>query len=161
MLRSIVTPCASGFSILVAIFPTRRNGDRRSLPRWSRARSRAGGRSSRRQTGPSDAEAGWIARFSVNERLSTRLRRDAFALVLDVLEHAAHGRFRGEDVAGRVDRDAFAHSALGRIRLVWRHEDRHLAVLQAAAANALEPARMPARFGLRVGGIEEIITPDR
>ena len=36
-------------------------------------------------------------------------------LVLDILGHAPHGRFGGVDIAGRIDRDAFAHGAFGRV----------------------------------------------
>ena len=101
-----------------------------------------------------------ISRLSSQRGNVARLRKRS-CLILHVFEHAANGRFRGEDIAGRVDRDAFAHGALGRVGLVRRHEDRDLAVLQAAAANALEPARMPARLGLGVGGVDEVITADR
>src|SRR5262245_14667694 len=62
-------------------------------------------------------------------------------LVLDVLRHAAHGGFRGEQIAGRIDGNPFSHRTRGRIGLVRRHEDGDLAVLQAADADALQPAR--------------------
>src|SRR5262249_60150526 len=42
-----------------------------------------------------------------------------------------------------------------------RHEHRHLAVLQAADADALEPARMPARLRFGIGGVEHVVLVDR
>ena len=67
------------------------------------------------------------------------------SLIPDVLRHAAHRGFRRVQIAGRIDVDPFSHRSIGGFRLVRRHEDRHLAILQASDANALEPARVPLR----------------
>src|SRR5262249_43984761 len=82
------------------------------------------------------------------------VRRRRTSLVLDVLEHAPHRSLRGIEGAGRIDGDPFAHGPFGRIGLMRRNEHRHLAVLQAADADALEPARVPLRRRFGVGRID-------
>src|SRR5262249_59625230 len=83
------------------------------------------------------------------------------ALILDVLCHAPPRGFCGVQIAGRIDGDPFSHGSFGRIGLVRRNEDRHLAVLQASDANALEPARVPLRRRFGVGRINRVVSVDR
>src|SRR4030095_8623783 len=64
-------------------------------------------------------------------------------LILDVLCDSPHCGFCREEIAGAIDGNPLSHGSIGRISFVWRHEDCHLAVLQAPNANALEPVWMP------------------
>src|SRR5262249_49928405 len=77
-------------------------------------------------------------------------------LILDVLCYASHCGFCCEEIAGTIDGDPLSHGSLGRISLVRRHEDGHLAVLQAPNANALEPAGMPLCIRFRVCSINHV-----
>src|SRR5262245_53791256 len=77
-------------------------------------------------------------------------------LILDVLCYASHCGFCCEEIAGTIDGDPLSHGSLGRISLVRRHEDGHLAVLQAPNANALEPAWMPLWIRFRVCSINHV-----
>src|SRR6478672_9672151 len=79
----------------------------------------------------------------------------------DVLVNAANSGFGREHVACCVDRNALAHRAIRSLGLVWRHEHRHLAVLDAADAYALEPAGVTLRCRLRIGCIDQIVRVDR
>src|SRR5262249_53806890 len=85
---------------------------------------------------------------------------DETSLFLDVLCHAPHRGFCGVEIAGCIDGNPFSHGAVGRIGLVRRHEHRHLAVLQAADANAPEPARVHPRRRLGVGHINRVARVD-
>src|SRR5215813_1811685 len=85
---------------------------------------------------------------------------DETSLFLDVLCHAPHRGFCGVEIAGCIDGNPFSHGAVGRIGLVRRHEHRHLAVLQAADANAPKPAWVHSRRRLGVGHINRVARVD-
>src|SRR5438270_4337402 len=80
--------------------------------------------------------------------------------LLHIFVHASHGGLRGEQVAGRVEGDAFAHGAVGGVGLVGRHESRHLAVLEVADADALEPAGMALRSRFGIGDVNVVVGID-
>src|SRR5262249_1369007 len=81
-------------------------------------------------------------------------------LVPDVLRHAAHRSFCRVQVPGPIDPDPFSHRFIATCRLVRRHEDRPLAVLQASDANALEPAGVPLRRRFGIGYIDRVVVVD-
>src|SRR5262245_45664375 len=98
------------------------------------------------------------------EKLDRRSRRYTEAaaiysnpLILDVLCYPPHRGFRRKDIAGAIDGNPLAHGSIGRISFVRRHEDCHLAVLQAPNANALEPAWMPLWIRFRVCRINCVV----
>ena len=79
-------------------------------------------------------------------------------LVLDVFCHPPQLCFRCVDIAGRVDRDAFPHGAVGRSRRrVGRNEDRHLPVFEASDPDSSLPAGVDLLRGLRVGRIQDVV----
>ena len=82
-------------------------------------------------------------------------------LVLDVLCYASNRGFCREQIAGIIDRNPLSHCSIGRIGFVRRHEEGHLAVLQAPNADAFEPARMPLWIRFRVRRINDVVPVDR
>src|SRR4029077_5124727 len=78
-------------------------------------------------------------------------------LVLDLLCYSPDCGFCREEIAGIIDGNPLPHGSIGRISFVRRHQDCHLAVLQASNANALEPAWMPLWLGFRVCRINCVV----
>src|SRR5262249_44998444 len=81
-------------------------------------------------------------------------------LILDVFRDTAQCCLGCVDVPCCVNRYAFAHGPLGRIRLVMWNEDRDLAGAEASDADTFQPTWVDPFGRLGVGSVNDIVLVD-
>ena len=83
------------------------------------------------------------------------------ALVSNVLRHAPQLCFRGVDIAGGIEGNAFSHCTIRGIRrhMGW-NEYRYLPVLEAPDPDSPQPARVNPFGRLGVGGVDDVVPVD-